>query len=82
MSEWQDISAAPKDGTRFWGRCGDDAIAMFWHPKFGQFISSFRRMQLHNGATFADSGETHSDHSPVVHKPTHWQPLPESLELA
>jgi hypothetical protein len=76
MSEWQDISTAPKDGTRFWGKCGDDALAMFWHPKFEAFISSFRRMTLARGMTFADSGETFSDHSPTVHEPSHWQPIP------
>lgn len=77
MSEWQPISSAPKDGTRFWGDDGDDAIAMFWHPKFEAFVSSFRRMTLAKGMTF-DDGMATSDHSPVIHHPTHWQPLPPS----
>jgi len=75
MSEWQPISTAPKDGTKFWGRSGEDAIAMFWHPKFNAFVSSFRIMTMHNGCTFAD-GSTEREHSPEAHEPTHWMPLP------
>jgi len=72
MSEWQPIETAPKDGTRFWGAVGDDAIAMFWHPEFSEFVSSFRRM------TYAPQfGGTSHDHSPVVHRPARWMPLPE-----
>ncbi len=69
---WQTIETAPRSGAKFWGKVGDDAIAMFWHPKFNAFISSYRRMELAKGYQFADTGETYSDHSPVIHKPTHW----------
>lgn len=75
MSEWQPIETAPRDGTRFWGLIDDDAIAMFWHPGFGEFVSSYRQMTMHNGWTF-ENGDKTQDHSPVVHKPGAWMPLP------
>ena len=65
--EWRDISTAPKDGTQFWGKDGDDAIAMLWHDEFGEFVSSWREM------SFAPSwsGGTRL-HSPVIHNPEYW----------
>jgi hypothetical protein len=74
--KWMPLETAPKDGSKFWGKVGDDAIAMLWHPKFEAFVSSWRRMTMHNGWTF-ENGETTQDHSPEVHKPTAWMPLPE-----
>lgn len=67
---WQPIETAPKDGTRFWGKDGDDAIAMLWHSEFDAFVSSWREM------TFAKryGGGTRL-HSPEKHYPTHWMPL-------
>jgi hypothetical protein len=75
-SGWQPISAAPRDGTRFWGNVGDDAIAMCWHEGFAAFVSSWRRMELAPGYTYADTGLSYRDHSPEKHNPTHWQALP------
>jgi hypothetical protein len=75
MSAWQPIETAPKDGTRFWGKVGDDAIAMLWHPAFEAFVSSWRVMTMHNGWTI--DGKTSQEHSPVKHQPTHWMHLPE-----
>jgi hypothetical protein len=69
---WNPMETAPRDGTPFWGRVNEDAIRMFWHPEFNAFVSSFRRMQLHNGNTFADTGKDYSDHSPQIHYPTSW----------
>lgn len=69
------IADAPLEG-RFWGLVDDDAIAMSWHPGFGEFVSSFRRHQLEPGYTF-DDGSTFQDHHPVIHKPTHWLPIVE-----
>ena len=69
---WQPMETAPKNGSKFWGKVGDDAIAMFWHDGFGEFISSYRQMRLRPGLTFDDTGLDTSDHSPVIHKPTHW----------
>lgn len=74
-SEWKDINTAPKDGTRFWGLVGDDAIAMFWHETFDAFVSSFRRMTMAPGYTI--DGKASKDHSPTIHKPKHWMPLQE-----
>lgn len=71
---WMPIESAPKDGTRFWGCVKDDAIAMFWHPAFGEFVSSFRRMEMAPGYTI--DGQPYKDHSPVTHAPTGWRPLP------
>jgi uncharacterized protein YqjF (DUF2071 family) len=76
---WQPAETAPKDGTRFWGRVDDDAIAMFWHPHFGEFISSCREMVMANGWAFED-GSKSKLHSPEVHKPTGWMPLPATQE--
>jgi hypothetical protein len=67
------MESAPRDGTKFWGRCGYDAIGMFWHPELEAFVSSFRRMCMHNGYTI--DGKSYKDHSPVVHKPTGWMPI-------
>lgn len=61
--------------ARFWGRVGDDAIAMFWHEGFGEFISQFNRMTMAPGYTI--DGQPFKDHSPVIHRPTHWLDLPE-----
>ena len=79
-SGWQSISTAPRDGTRFWGNVGDDAIAMCWHEGFAAFVSSWRRMELALGYTCADTGLSYHDHSPEKHNPTHWQPLPPAPE--
>lgn len=74
MSEWKPIESAPKDGTKFWGRVGEDALAMFWHPGFGEFVTSFRRMEMAPGYTI--DGAPFKDHSPEIRNPTAWQPLP------
>lgn len=72
--DWQPIETAPKDGTRFWGNVGDDAIAMFWHSTFGEFVSRFNRMTMAPGYTI--DGAAFKDHSPQIHKPTGWMPIP------
>lgn len=74
MTTWQDIGTAPRDGSRFWGKVGDDAIAMLWHEGFGEFVSSWRRMEMAPGYTIDD--QPYKDHSPVVHHPEAWMPLP------
>lgn len=71
---WQDISSAPKDGTRFWGSVEDDAIAMLWHEGFGEFVSSWRRMEMAPGYTI--NGAAFEDHHPAVHRPKYWMPIP------
>ena len=68
---WQPIETAPKDGTEFWGEDEGSAQKMLWHSDFEAFVSSWRQM------TFAKSyGGGSRNHSPVVHEPTHWMPLP------
>jgi hypothetical protein len=76
VPKWRPIETAPRDGTRFWGNVGDDAIAMCWHPAFDAFVSSWRRMELAPGYTYADTGLSYQDHSPEKHNPTHWMPRP------
>lgn len=75
VSPWRPIAEAPRDGTKFWGKVGEDAIAMFWHEGFGEFVSSYRQMSLASGYTFED-GSTSRDHSPDIHRPTHFMPMP------
>jgi len=70
MSEWQPIETAPKDGTKFWGLIDGDAISMFWHDDFGEFVSSYRRMTMAPGYTI--NGKQYEDHSPEIHKPMFW----------
>lgn len=62
---------APKDGTPFWGLIESDAITMFWHPKFGEFITSFRQMTMAPRL----GGEV-IDHSPEIVHPRLWRPRP------
>lgn len=76
--ELQPMDTAPRDGTRFRGKVGDDLIAMFWHPKFEAFVSRFRRMVMAGGYTI--DGDTYSDHSPTTHEPTGWIPAPDLNE--
>lgn len=71
---WRPIETAPKDGTRFWGRVGEDALSMLWHEGFGEFVTCWRRMEM--AAGYLIDGQPYKDHSPDVQKPTHWRPLP------
>jgi len=70
--DWQPIETAPKDDEKIWGYCGEDAIAIFWHPKFG-WVSEFRRMTMAPG--YLINGKEYEDHSPTKHEPTHWAPI-------
>lgn len=73
MTDWQPIETAPKDGSKFHGLVDEDAIAMFWHDGFGEFVSSFHRMTMANG--YLIDGASFKDHSPEIHKPKFWRPL-------
>lgn len=85
MSEWQDISTAPRDGTRIIGgffrqpwadsHKQGEIVQCWWQQEFEAFISSCRQMLLHNGYTFGD-GSTSQLHSPEVEDVSHWMPLP------
>ncbi len=63
MSEWQDISTAPRDGTRVRLKAGADAC-----------VGSFR---VHSDGDAAE-WRMHSKDIGWCrdHPPTHWQPLP------
>lgn len=80
MVAWRDMATAPRDGEKFWGLIGDNAIAMFWHDGFGEFITGYRRMSLARGLTFEETGLPYKDHSPEIQTPTGWLPLPPSGE--
>lgn len=71
--DFQSMETAPRNGSKFLGRCGENAIAMFWHPDLRVFCSSFRRLQMVEG--YSINGKPYEDHSPVVHHPTGWAPL-------
>lgn len=71
---WRTMESAPKDGARFWGRVGDDALSMLWHEGFGAFVTCWRRMQMAPG--YLIDGKPYKDHSPDIQKPTAWMPLP------
>lgn len=70
---WHTMETAPRDGTKFWGLIENDCIAMFWHPGFERFVSSFRRMTMAAGYTI--NGKSFEDHSPTTHDPKYWKPL-------
>lgn len=72
---WRRMETAPRDGSPFWGKVGDDAIRMLWHDEFKAFVSSWNQMTMHNGWTF-DDGSTVRNHSPVKHEPEAWMPMP------
>lgn len=72
---WMPEDTAPRCGRRFWGKVGDDAVAMFWHPEFKAFVSRFSRITLADGLTF-DDGKRWKDHNPVVHEPAGWMEMP------
>lgn len=82
---WQDISTAPKDGTRFLGKLDGDVCPVFWHPGFESFVTGFNRMTLAPGYTYDNPGPLHGvdawgrhyhDHSPQKVSPTGWIPEP------
>lgn len=77
------MESAPRDGTPFWGRVGTDAIRMLWHPGFGAFVSQWRRMTMAPGLKWVGEDgvarEEH-DHSPTIHAPDGWLPLPEGIQ--
>lgn len=78
---WRSIDDAPRDGTPIWGKVDQDAIRMLWHPHFKAFVSSWREMTLAPGLRWED-GKTKHLHSPVVHEPKYWMPIPEDPEGA
>jgi hypothetical protein len=82
VSKWRPIDTAPKDGTKFWGSVDGDAVAMFWHPGFCQFVSRFSRMTLADGMTFEETGTSYKDHSPEIHWPKYWMPIEDPPETA
>lgn len=81
MSEWQDISTAPKDGTVIIGAAwrrrsegGERIWRCWWQPEFDGWIESCRQMTMAPGYTI--DGQTQKLHSPDHAYPTHWMPLP------
>lgn len=79
MTPPQPIETCPRDGSQFLGECDGDWIKMLWHEGFGEFVSSWRRMELRPDLTFEDTGLSYKDHSPVVHNPSRWMPLIEEV---
>ena len=65
---WRPIETAPKDGSKFWAKRGDDAIAVFWHEGFQKFIKGYNQM------TFPSSH--YVDYNPDVVEFTEWRPIP------
>lgn len=78
------MGTAPRDGTPFWGREGNDLIRMLWHAEFNAFVSEWRQMRMAPGLRWitkdgVDCGEVHN-HSPTTHDPDGWLPLPKGME--
>ena len=61
MSEWMDISTAPKDGTEILGASRGEITTVFYWREYGNW-------EIAVTGAWADNGEWH---------PTHWMPLPD-----
>jgi len=71
MSEWQDISTAPKDGTRILGYDGFDIVIMeWWAPDLDDFEDD-DPPPTPSWCSYSSEGDE------FIERPTHWMSLPE-----
>ena len=89
MSEWQDISTAPKDGTRILiARAGDSVGGDEVEITEWYVIKNFRFEPLPSSGDKSDDelyrkvyGKLSEGWNGNGHRATHWMPLPEPPEI-
>jgi hypothetical protein len=72
MSEWRDISTAPKDGKTFlgWGPYCDEPVTIRWAGPQRGWMASYEGALVIESQT--DFGTTYKPADPF----THWMPMP------
>ena len=77
MTEWQDISTAPKDGTlmQCWVECPEKYQFGWWEPKCRFIDGQWQSKHSHGWFDLNLVSEITG-----VKTPTHWMPLPNPPE--
>lgn len=82
MSEWMDISTAPKDGTEiigmFWRRYDNDSPPTVYGPWTVAFKKGRWRSSWDGQEVISSESDFGTEYKEPDIDPTHWQPMPET----